>query len=117
MKSKAKSQFIGKTLISILMLFLSSCSCYWYNSNKTIDQAYNDCQECDYEAVKFSYVPYNAFTSPTSAGVQSGFQKAILFEKCMKSRGYQYILEKYLPPDVNKSKYQTGLTIISIAGY
>ena len=78
----------------------------WYKQSATNQQAQTDWTQCEYEASRGSYTPMGAFDSPISAGIQEGFQKVSLMNKCMTAKGY-YLTEKENVASFSRPIYQT----------
>lgn len=99
-----------KTIVCLvcLMILEGGCARAWYNPNRSLKQCRQDFLECNYEAVKASYTPHSYWMSPTSAGMQEGFQKVNVCGSCMQARGYGLIPVKQLPEGVRQAPTSYG---------
>lgn len=79
-----------KKIIALLVLLLMGCGTpYWHSTHHSLNECRQDYMECQYEASKATAGIYGP---PISAGVQSGIQKSLLIDQCMKVKGYLYLL-------------------------
>ena len=129
-----------KTIVSILVLIglaLSGCSrarYYWYNPDKYLNEARQDCRECYDEAVQQSaedlaneyysrspemrQTPFSSTQSNRWSGSEydalydstlwTSNDRENLFRGCMKSRGYHLVREDELSRKIRKSSLRTG---------
>jgi hypothetical protein len=129
-----------KTVALILVLIglaLSGCSSphyYWYNPDKYLSEARQDCRECYDEAVQQSSedlandyysrspemrpAPFIRTQSDRWSGTEfdalydstlwRSNDRENLFHGCMKSRGYHLVREDELSQHVRKSSLRTG---------
>jgi hypothetical protein len=129
-----------KTITSILALIglaLSGCSStshYWYNPDKYLNEARQDCRECYAEAVEqsaedvaYEYynrppemrdVPYPSARDKDSERIDlrhlwgstnwGTTQRENIFRGCMKSRGYDLVREDELGRHIRKSSLRAG---------
>ena len=129
-----------KTVASILVLIglaLSGCSSphyYWYNPDKYLSEARQDCRECYDEAVQQSSedlandyynrspemrpAPFITTQSDRWSGTEfdalydstlwRSNDRENLFRGCMKSRGYHLVREDELGWKIRKSSLRTG---------
>jgi hypothetical protein len=118
-------------------LSLSGCSSphyYWYNPDKYLSKARQDCRECYNEAVQQSsedlaneyysrspemrQTPFYSTRSERWSGsefdalyestLRRSNNRENLFRGCMKSRGYRLIREDELGQRIRKSSLRTG---------
>ena len=125
------------SILTLIGFVLSGCSNprhYWYNPEKLLSEARQDCRECYNEAVdqaaedvalEYYNRPYDlreARYSSTrskdeerialrplweSTSLGTGHRENI-FRGCMKSRGYQLTREDKLDPHIRKSSLRVG---------
>lgn len=129
-----------KTIGSILALIgfaLSGCSSphyYWYNPDKYLNDARQDCRECYAEAIEqgaedvaYDYysrspemreAPYSSARDKDSERIDLRYlcestnwgmtHRENIFRGCMKSRGYHLVREDELDRDIRKSSLRAG---------
>ena len=129
-----------KTIVSILALIglaLSGCSrlhYYWYNPDKYLSEARQDCRECDDKAVlqaaedvadayyrqppDMRDTPFLSTRSERWSGAEfdplyestlwGPTDRENLFRGCMKSRGYHLVREDELGRHIRKSSLRAG---------
>jgi len=130
-----------RTITSILVFtgfFLSGCSnphYYWYNPEKSLSEARQDCRECYDEAVEqatddatleyYNRRPYEMREAPYSSTRSEDEERIDLrplwestnlgtshreniFRGCMKSRGYRLRREDRLDGTIRKSSLKAG---------
>jgi len=66
------------TILAFFFLITAGCTPYWYNPEKNLDQAIEDCRDCD------SHKDY------------------LVFVDCMKQKEYTKVDELALPPGVKR---------------
>ena len=78
-------------LLLLCVGYLSACVSgtqgYWANPTRSDDQKNKDVNECNYEVDK-------AFATTSSkdiaSAIRNGRNQGLLFQSCMKSKGYQW---------------------------
>jgi hypothetical protein len=103
------------------MTILSCAGCapqaYWYNKNNTYERASLDCRECLYqakiqasEAAAQNEGQYNLPSPETRAN------EKILFEDCMKEKGYKKTYDYNIDYRVKKGSIDVDHKLYDIAG-
>jgi len=69
---------IRRLLFFSIFILFTGCSPYWYNPDKTIQEAVDDCRECD------------------------SHKDFFVFADCMKNKGYAEVDELSLPDNVQR---------------
>lgn len=125
------------SVLGLIGFALSGCSSprhYWYNPEKSLNEARQDCRECYDKAVQQAAEdvadeyyrrppevresPYGSTRRKASESVDlrplwdstvwGTSHRENLFRGCMKSRGYQLIREDKLDRTIRKSSLRTG---------
>ena len=79
------------TLLLLIFAFLSGCTTYWYQTDKTFDQCRQDRKDCLEELKKYS-----------SNWQKMGNYEFKFMEECMLSKGYTPVKEDKLPLKVKR---------------
>ena len=87
-----------KTILFFTILaVLSLCGCakkQWYKDGVTLSEMQRDFRECQYDAKKYSFVPFQGY-GDIGVGIVSGLQQSMremqIMEECMKSKGYRLV--------------------------
>ena len=105
---------IFKTAFLYLIIACAGCggpNQYWYNEDKTVRQADNDCKECHYmaqtEAIEASMQQSHDYGMSFSVGRNYMYTQ---FRKCMKDKGYSEIWDYNLDPDVRIRTVEYGVS-------
>ena len=126
------------SILALIGFVLSGCSGsrrYWYNPDKYLSEARQDCRECFAEAVEqgaedatleyYDRRPYEMHETPYWPARSKDFEpidlrpvwestrlgtshRENIFNGCMKSRGYHLTREDELGPHIRKSSLRAG---------
>ena len=110
---------IIKTVFVLMILACSGCAseAYWYNKNSSYEKASSDCRECLYQAklqtseAATQNEGHYELSSPES---QAG--ENMLFENCMKEKGYKKTWDFGIDYRVRKGSIEVNHKLYDIAG-
>ena len=112
---------MGYVKAACLFIIVTCAGCgtytYWYNEQSSFQRAKSDCMDCLFQAKQqvFEEVAQEKKDFDSSQIDSEAYEK-MLFEKCMKDKGYKKVPDYSLDYDIRKSFFEQDDKQYFIAG-